>query len=155
RSQFIRRRELPARRDEPAPAGGHSRRLPHQDSPDHPGGAVMRAKRLLLAAVTGLALAASIGCPPAPVFPTARPDDAGNYAWARQVIPILLGRKARGRDEVKAIGDLASATDRPTVVRALTKHPEFLVHWSEVLTDILRVDREGERVLDDCYGSPR
>jgi len=56
-----------------------------------------------------------------PDLPESRNDDAGNYSFARQVVPLLQGRKIRGYDEVKVLADLASATDRETLVSLLTR----------------------------------
>jgi hypothetical protein len=87
-------------------------------------------------------------------FPIVPPDDAGDLSWARQVVPVLLGRKVKGRTEAKVIADMVAVTDRPTVLRALMQEPEFAEHWTEVLVNSLKVDREGFQSLSDCYGAP-
>jgi len=76
-----------------------------------------------------------------PSFPLVFPEDAGNYAYARQIIPAIYGRKIRGYEETKLIADFIVATDRKTVTRALMAQPEFVDHWAEVLVDDLHVTR--------------
>jgi len=53
---------------------------------------------------------------PSSCFPTVPSDDAGDLSWARQVVPIVLGRKVKGRTEAKMIADMVAVTDRPTVL---------------------------------------
>jgi hypothetical protein len=100
-----------------------------------------------LAAV--LLVLSSSGCAP-PV----REDDAGDASWVRQVVPVLYGRKVRGYDELKALTDLVSATDRETVARALLEDEEFATHWTEVLVDQLRVHRDPPKAQTVCYADP-
>lgn len=82
-------------------------------------------------------------------------DDAGDESFMRQVVPIIEGRKIRGYTEIKLLKDLAQATDRTTVIRALMQQPEYVSHWSEVLVDDLQVHREGARAQTQCYGTPK
>lgn len=114
----------------------------------------MRALRRF--AIASMILSAALlGCDPEdPSFPDARDDDAGSASYARQIVPVLFARKARGYDEVKLLSDLIDATDRPTVVRALMEQPEFVDYWQEVLVDDLNVHREGIKQNDSCYGDP-
>ena len=95
----------------------------------------------LILAVATCAAVHLIGCgwqqPP--------PDDAGDESFVRQVVPILQGRKIRGYEEVKLLKDIAQATDRTTLLNALTQQPDYVSHWSEVLVDNLQVHREGPR----------
>lgn len=76
---------------------------------------------------------------------SASPTDAGHPSWARQMVPKLLGRKARGYAEVKVLADLAAESDRPTVLKATLMQPalrrEYVDHWSETLVRFLRVHR--------------
>lgn len=89
-------------------------------------------------------------------FPRVRPSDAGDHSFARQIVPLTLGRKAMGHDEVKLLGDLAAAAGRDAVVRALTRQPEYIDHWTEVIIDRLRINRiAGEaKFQGTCYGEP-
>src|SRR5262249_37974990 len=134
----VRGREFPARRAQPAAAGDHAPGLDDQDPSAPPGGAVMRGTSWWLIAVLGAAACRNTQAD----FPTVRDDDAGNYSWARQAIPALFGRKAKGRDEIKLVADLAAATDRASTVRALSHHTQFSDYWSETMVDLLQVDRE-------------
>ena len=109
----------------------------------------------LAAAVLLLALTVSHCVPPPEAqFPTVRPDDAGDASFVRQVVPILLGRKVRGYDELKVLTDLIQVSDRETVLRVLMEDPEFIDHWTEVLIDDLRVHREGSKNHSQCFGDP-
>lgn len=83
---------------------------------------------------------------------TIRESDAGHASFVRQAVPILLGRKVRGHDEVKLLADLAAAVGRETVVRALMEQSEFVDHWAEHLVDQLRVHREGPKAHTSCFG---
>lgn len=96
----------------------------------------------------------SRGCCRGDEFPPVPQDDAGNYSWVRQVVPIVLGRKVKGHAELEFLADLVAQTDRPTVLRALMKQPAFQEHWGEVLVNALLVDREGIRAQQPCYGPP-
>lgn len=106
----------------------------------------------MLAIAAGLTLQA---CKPSD-FPVVLRDDAGDQAWVRQVVPIVLGRKVKGASEVRLLTDLVQLTDRPTVLRGLMQQPEFQEHWSEVLVNTMRIDREVIHVIEpdqsDCYG---
>jgi hypothetical protein len=105
-----------------------------------------------------LAGVASQGCKPSD-FPAVLRDDAGDRAWVRQVVPILLGRKVKGAAEVRLLADLVHQTDRATVLRGLMEQPEFGEHWSETLVNTMRVDREITHFVEpdqsDCYGTPK
>jgi hypothetical protein len=107
----------------------------------------------LLALTVALVLG---GCalPPSPGPQAAVPADAGHHSFVRQAVPILLGRRIRGHDEIRLLADLAAATDRGTVVRGLMDQPEFVDHWAEHLVDRLRVHRESAKAHGDCYGDP-
>lgn len=104
--------------------------------------------------VVAVVLAAIGACNAPSCFPTIPSDDAGDLSWARQVVPILLGRKVKGHTEAKMLADMVAVTDRPTVLRALMQEPEFIEHWTESLVNTLEVDREGDQGLADCYGAP-
>ncbi len=100
----------------------------------------------LTAVLTGLLLILMAACVRQP-----RPDDAGDYAFARQVIPKLYGRKAKGYDEVKLVGDLSTVFGREITLRALMDQPDFAEHWSEVLVDRMRINRTGSKSQASCF----
>ena len=107
---------------------------------------------LSAAAVTAALL--FVGCSTAPPFPEPGVDDAGDASFVRQVVPILLGRKVRGYEELTALTDIIAATDRETLVRALMEEDAFISYWSEALVDHLRIAREGGKSQAGCYGAP-
>ncbi len=116
---------------------------------------LLRAIRLpLMVGILGVCVMGQRGCCRGDELPLVQPDDAGHYSWVRQMVPIVLGRKVKGYSELKFLADLAAETDRPTVLRALMQQPEFREHWAEVLINQLKVDREGFRSQQDCYGPP-
>lgn len=77
--------------------------------------------------------------------------DNGDYSWARQVIPVLYGRKPLGYSEIRLVGDLARASGRRTTLLALMGTDEFVDHWTDVLMDHLRVGRQGDKSQESCY----
>ena len=99
-----------------------------------------------------VALVVLAGC--SMLFPSVTPEDATNASFVRQAVPILHGRKIRGYEETKMLADLATATNRETVLRALMAQPQFIDQWSEVLVDDLHVQREGFQAQTSCYGAP-
>ncbi|MQX37437.1 ankyrin repeat domain-containing protein [Roseospira navarrensis] len=115
----------------------------------------------LLAAVFLLGLALGLGLPTssaqaqAAAFPEPIPDDNGDYAFAREVVPLLLGRKPRGALEVKLLGDIAALEGRAAMVKMLTRREEFYIHWSRLLLDNLQVQRAGQRrQASACFAEP-
>ncbi len=99
-------------------------------------------------------------CISVPELPTAREDDAGDYAFVRHLVPKLLGRKPRNRNEVKVMGDIAEQVGRATLFRATVKHvqyrAEYIDYWSETLIANLRVHRQGsgKTMTGNCFGPP-
>ena len=106
-------------------------------------------KTIEFAALLLLICTLLIGCNGCP--PVIRDSDAGDYAFARQVIPILYGRKAKGYDEIKLVGDMSARVGREITVRALMEHHEFVDHWAEFFVDQMRVNREGEKEQSRCF----
>jgi hypothetical protein len=108
------------------------------------------AIRLPIATATLAALAA---CAPMPVA-----DDEGHATFAREAIKLLLGRPARGIDEVEAVADIAQLMGRDVAARMLMKETEFVDTWAEVLVDLLQVQREAGNQLagqdKNCWGTP-
>ena len=87
-------------------------------------------------------------------FPFVPEEDSGDYAYVRQIKPILHGSKVRGRDEVKLLSDIIQVTDRETLLRALMEQKDFVDQWSENLVDDLRIAREGTQSQQACFGNP-
>lgn len=100
---------------------------------------------------SAVALAALVLCGLAACVRQPRPDDAGDYAFGRQVIPKLYGRRAKGFDEVKLVGDLSAQFGRETTLRTLMAQPDFEAHWSEVLVDRMRINRTGAKSQASCF----
>ena len=119
----------------------------------------MALKRHLAVLVSGGAIVSALvlvlalpGC--GPQLPMAQLEDAGNESFARQVVPLVQGRKIKGYEEVELLSDLATLIGRDKVMRALMQQPDYVSHWSETMTDILRVHREGFQAQTGCYGAP-
>jgi hypothetical protein len=88
-------------------------------------------------------------------MPVPAADDNAEISFVRQAVPKLLGRKAKGADEVEALADISQLLGREAVIRLLMAQPEFVSHWAEVLVDDLRVQREGGRLQPaGCLGPP-
>jgi hypothetical protein len=103
--------------------------------------------RLLSLVLVVLVLA--VGC-----APEVRQSDDGHHAWARQVVPSLLGRQPAGGAEVRLIADLASLVGRARTADALMQSAGFTTHWSDVILDLVRAQREGNKDLRACIGAP-
>jgi hypothetical protein len=117
-------------------------------------------RRVLRYAVLSVLAASVVGCQSScSLFTTIDPDDAGHWSFVRQIVPKLLGRKIKGHDEAKLLVDVINATPnnkgREEILNALMRSPEFGVHWSETLVDLLRVNREGIKDNSLCYGTPQ
>jgi hypothetical protein len=91
----------------------------------------------------------AVGC-----APQVRKSDDGHHAWARQVVVTLLGRQPAGEAEVRVIADLAALRGRESAAEALMASPEFAAHWSDLLIDLVRAPREGDKSLSSCVGTP-
>jgi hypothetical protein len=102
----------------------------------------------ILALTLGISVALG-GCA---LFPPA--DDNEDYSFFRQAVPKLLGRQAKGADEVKLLADLVPLVGRDGVLRMLMEQPEFTAHWTNVMLDILQVQRDGVFREQDpaCFG---
>lgn len=81
-------------------------------------------------------------------------DDAGDWSWARQVVPKLVGRKVRGAAELDLIVDLIAEFGRVKVAYALLSLPEAKAHWAGTIVDKLRVNLEGPKNQEACLGAP-
>lgn len=91
-------------------------------------------------------------------FPAMRPSDAGNAAFVRQALPVIQGRRPQSHEEVRlltdvivALGDDASA--RAAVVRALMEDEAYVEHWDALVSDHLRVVRDGDQGYAGCYSN--
>lgn len=92
--------------------------------------------------------------PPPPPVDDFVSCDAGDEAWVKRSLPVLLGRAPRGVREVRVLADMIAQTDRATVARGLMNSPEFAARWAWWLMDELRVNRVGDKKHPECYGAP-
>lgn len=90
--------------------------------------------------------------------PMPEADDEGHATFAREAIKVLLGRPARGADEVEVVADIAKLLGRDVAVKMLMKETEFVDTWAENLVDLLQVQREDGSSLaaqdQSCWGAP-
>ena len=111
--------------------------------------AAVRAAMLACVAVATLLT----GC-----FPSPPKDDEGNASFAREAIPVVLGRRALGVDEVEAVADIAQLLGRDVAVRMLMKDNAYVEHWGNAIIDILRMQRDPDGGLaaqdNTCWGPP-
>ncbi|MCK6570678.1 hypothetical protein L6V77_06130 [Myxococcota bacterium] len=104
----------------------------------------------LLFCVAAVATFSTVAC--APEIPV---RDNGESAYVREVTPAVLGRRLRTRAEHDVYADLARSAGRSVVVDALMARPEFAAHWSEVLLDLVGVDRPfAAPGVETCYEAP-
>lgn len=87
-------------------------------------------------------------------FPIIPKEDSGDYAYVRQIKPILHGSKLRGSKEAQLLSDIIQWTNRETLLRALMAQKDFVDQWSENLVDDLRIAREGAQSQQACFGNP-
>ena len=80
-------------------------------------------------------------------------SDAGDLAWARRAVQVLLGRNPLGMRELDALVALIAATDRETVARGLMRAPEYVRRWSLFLVDEMQINRShlGSKSIPDCF----
>ncbi len=90
--------------------------------------------------------------------PMPEADDEGHATFARDAIKLLLGRPARGADEVEVVADIAKLLGRDVAAKMLMKETEFIDTWADNLVDILQVQREFGSGLaaqsQACWGPP-
>ncbi len=92
-------------------------------------------------------------------FPNPDPDDESHATFAREAIPVLLGRRPYGVDEVESVADIAELLGRDVAVNMLMKDTAFVDHWADALIDILQVQRFRQGGLlasqdKTCWGEP-
>lgn len=80
--------------------------------------------------------------------------DAGEEAWVERTFELVLGRKVHGAAEITRWATVSREHGREAVVRALTRSPEYVDHWSDWLNDALAVARTGDRSNGACYANP-
>ena len=98
------------------------------------------------AAVAVIALAAP-GCPPSDLSVC----DAGDEAFVRRTVPLLMGRHPRSIAEVGVFVALVERDGREALVRTLAGTAEYRRHWRALLYDQLAVERVGLRTNKSCY----
>lgn len=92
-------------------------------------------------------------------FPEPEPDDEGHASFARQAIPMVLGRKAYGVDEVEVVADIAQLHGRDVAVEMLMQDDQFIAHWTDAIIDLLRIPRDNLGIVgvaqdSGCWGPP-
>ena len=106
----------------------------------------------------GLILAAALPLILASCFPNPPEDDEGHASFAREAIPVVLGRRAHGVDEVEVVADIAQFLGRDVAVDMLMKDDAFVDHWADVFIDLLKIQRDtlgGVSAQDStCWGEP-
>ena len=110
----------------------------------------------LRAAILGCVAAAVLfiaGC-----FPSPPRDDEGHASFAREVIPVLLGRRALGVDEVEVVADVSQLLGRDVAIRMLMKDNAYVDHWADAIIDIIKMQRDPDGGLSAqdsaCWGAP-
>ena len=98
-------------------------------------------RRAIFMAILGLMTGGSAWA----MVPSPPLDDNGNASFVHQVVPKLLGRKAKGTEEVNLLADLADLHGREALVRMLIEQEAFVSHWKATLTDHLQTQREHSR----------
>ena len=108
--------------------------------------------------------AAILGCVAAAVvliagcFPSPPKDDEGHASFAREVIPVLLGRRALGVDEVEVVADVSQLLGRDVAIRMLMKDNAYVDHWADAIIDIIKMQRDPDGGLSAqdsaCWGAP-
>jgi len=81
--------------------------------------------------------------------------DAGDEAFVRRLLPQLWGRHPRSVREIDLLVQIIEQSDRATLVNAMMDSPYFVLRWTEVIKDILQINRIGERSGRGCgIGEP-
>jgi hypothetical protein len=85
-------------------------------------------------------------------------DDEGHATFAREAIKVLLGRPARGSNEVEVVADIAKLSGRAVAVEMLMQDKQFIDTWADVMVEVLDVQREELSQLaaqdGSCWGAP-
>lgn len=111
-----------------------------------------------VALACGLASIGPAGCddPPPDPPPTSIPRcDAGDEAWIKQTLQVLLGRKPEGIREVRVLQAVVARSDRPTAARVIMEDPAFEQRWAEFFMDEVRVNRDGVKNFAECFETSR
>lgn len=92
-------------------------------------------------------------------FPKPPADDGGHATFAKEAIVVLLGRKPRGVDEIESVADIAQLLGRDVAVQMMMKDTEFVDHWTDVIIDLLEIQRQRDGGISvaqdsDCWGDP-
>ncbi len=103
---------------------------------------LLRGSRMVAAATAAIALLTSC-------VPMVRESDNGDWSFARQVFPILYGRKARGHDELKVVVDMTRRVGREATLRGMMDRPEFVEHWTEVMVNHMKASKETPGLFGD------
>lgn len=111
----------------------------------------MRAAPRVVCSIAALLCGTFLSCKPE-VPP---PPDAGDEMFVRRAVELMWGRTPEGVAEIRILHGMLGQADRPSLIRAMARSPEYVDHWSEVVRDLLRINRTGDRGNAACYGVGR
>ncbi len=125
--------------------------------------------RRLQACTFALALgAATLSCSGSQVEPGAEDVPLGTSSsaleattddlnWVASVLPVLLGRRARGPGELLALSNAAALRGRQSVLRTLMDSDEFAERWTGFFLERFRIGRDpgSDWYFSSCYETPR
>ncbi len=123
----------------------------------------------LQACTFALALGAStLSCSGSQVEPGSEDEPSGTSSsaleastddidWVANVLPVLLGRRARGPGELLALSNAAALRGRRSVLRTLMDSDEFTERWTGFLLERFRIGRDpnSDWYFSSCYEAPR
>ncbi len=88
-------------------------------------------------------------------MPQAPPSDVTEATFVRELIPALLGRRPYGVAEINLVAEISRNLGRDKAALMLMQQPEFVAHWTDLVLDILEVQRGGIRSQDKaCFANP-
>ncbi|MEM7246231.1 MAG: hypothetical protein AAF533_12860, partial [Acidobacteriota bacterium] len=101
----------------------------------------------LLVVLLGMLGLTNCGLPPV--------DDNGERSFVVQATADLLGRPVKSEDEIELLTDISDLLGRGPTIQLLQSQPEYVDHWTDVLFEDLRIQRNGARTHPKtCYDDP-
>ena len=84
-------------------------------------------------------------------------SDVSEEAFARELVPTLLGRRARGIAEIQLIADVSRRLGRAAAARMLMQEQDFVTHWTDLVVNILAIHKGiGSNAHEAaCFGEPQ
>ncbi|MBS2017728.1 MAG: hypothetical protein JST00_32925 [Deltaproteobacteria bacterium] len=78
-----------------------------------------------------------------------------DVAWVTRILPVVLGRRARGPGELAALANASANLGRNVVLEALMGSDEYVERWSAFMIERLKIGRDGSGWNQpNCYGTP-